>query len=129
MIITKPIFRIFDYDKAVVHYVDWLGFKIDWQHQLEPNSPYYMQVSLGDLVLHLSEHSGDCSPGAHIYIDNFVGLKEYHKKLIDKKYRYNRPGIGKSYWVEGVTTMEVIDPFRNIITFNENKEYVEDAVE
>lgn len=95
--IVKPIFRIFDYAKAVEFYIGWLGFKIDWEHQLESGSPYYMQVSLDDLILHLSEHSGDCSPGAHIYIENFVGLKEFHKKLIDKKC--------KSHWVEAVTAL------------------------
>lgn len=29
-----PIFRIFDYNKAVELYVDWLGFKIDWEHKV-----------------------------------------------------------------------------------------------
>jgi hypothetical protein len=29
-----PIFRIFDYKKATEFYVDWLGFKIDWEHTL-----------------------------------------------------------------------------------------------
>lgn len=27
-----PILRIFDYKKAIEFYVDWLGFKIVWEH-------------------------------------------------------------------------------------------------
>ena len=61
---TTPILRIFDEIKAVEFYVDFLGFKIDWQHRFEPNFPLYLQVSRGDCVLHLSEHHGDSTPGS-----------------------------------------------------------------
>lgn len=29
-----PILRIFDYKKAIEFYIDWLGFKINWEHTL-----------------------------------------------------------------------------------------------
>ena len=35
MAIIKPIFRIFDYDKAIDFYVHWLGFAVDWEHVFE----------------------------------------------------------------------------------------------
>lgn len=53
---TTPILRIFDETKAVEFYVDFLGFRIDWQHRFEANFPLYLQVSRGECVLHLSEH-------------------------------------------------------------------------
>jgi catechol 2,3-dioxygenase-like lactoylglutathione lyase family enzyme len=31
-----PILRIFDEAKARAFYVDWLGFKVDWEHRFEP---------------------------------------------------------------------------------------------
>ena len=61
MTVARPIFRIFDYAKVIEFYVEWLGFKIDWEHKPD-NSPIYMQISLGDIIIHLSEHHGDCSP-------------------------------------------------------------------
>ncbi|MEP7229033.1 MAG: glyoxalase superfamily protein [Ginsengibacter sp.] len=30
-----PILRIFDHKKAIEFYIDWLGFKIDWEHNLK----------------------------------------------------------------------------------------------
>jgi hypothetical protein len=33
-------------------------------HRFAPDLPLYMQVSRDGSVLHLSEHHGDCSPGA-----------------------------------------------------------------
>lgn len=116
---TIPIFRIFDYQKAVDFYVGWLGMVIDWEYTFEPLTPIYMQVSGHGLTLHLSEHSGDCSPAARIYI-NCTGIKEFHHKLIEKKYKFNRPGLEKSFY--GTWCMEVIDPFGNRITFNESIE-------
>jgi uncharacterized glyoxalase superfamily protein PhnB len=111
-----PVLRIFDYKKAIEFYVDWLGFTIDWDHTFEDNTPVYMQISLNELVLHLSEHHGDSSPGARVYIE-CTGLKDYHQSLINKNYKYNRPGLEKSFYK--TWCMEVIDPFGNRLTFNE----------
>ena len=86
MATVKPILRIFDYDKAVEFYINWLGFKIDWINR-EDNLPIFMQVSFADIIIYLSEHHGDSCPGARIFIDGFKGLVFYHKKLLDKKYR------------------------------------------
>ncbi len=119
MATLRPVFRIYDYDRAIEFYINWLGFKIDWEHSFGDNSPKYLQISLGNISLHLSEHHGDCSPGARAHIENFTGLKEYHSRLISADYKYNKPGIGKAFWDSNVTAMEVIDPFRNILSFSE----------
>ena len=61
---TVPILRIFSVEKAKEFYCIFLGFKVDWEHTFEPGMPVYMQVSRGDLRLHLSEHHGDEFYGA-----------------------------------------------------------------
>jgi hypothetical protein len=113
MAVVKPILRIFDYQKAVDHYVHWLGFTIDWEHRFEENLPVYMEVSLGDIVLHLSEHSGDGTPGSYVFIDDFKGLEAYHAQLLSKNYKYNRPAIEVPFYDENALSVTVIDPFRN----------------
>ncbi len=120
MSVIKPVLRIFDYNKTIEFYVDWLGFKIDWMHEFEPGTtPKFMQASFRDIILFLSEHHGDGSPGIRITIDEFKGLKEYHQQLIDKKYKYNRPGLEIPEWDPEYITMTVIDPVGNKITFTE----------
>jgi uncharacterized glyoxalase superfamily protein PhnB len=115
---TIPILRIFDEAKAREYYVDFLGFKIDWEHRFEPGTPLYAQVSRGGAVLHLSEHHGDASPGASVRIgvDDLDGL---HAELAAKQYKYNRPGIEEMPW--GTREMKANDPFFNRIIFVENK--------
>ena len=120
MSVIKPIFRIFDYNKAVEFYVDWLGFTIDWEHEFEPGTtPKYLQVSLRDIIIHLSEHHGDGSPGSHINIDDFENLVAYNRELNAKKYKYGRPGLEVPEWNEKAINMTVHDPFGNQITFGE----------
>lgn len=112
-----PIFRIFDLEKAKAFYVEWLGFQIDWEHRFGANFPIYLQVSKGAILFHLSEHHGDSTPGSKAYVI-MTGIKEFHKELKDKDYKYGKPGIGKTPW--NTLCMEVADPFGNKISFNEN---------
>lgn len=114
-----PILRIFDYRKAIEFYVDWLGFEIVWKHYFEENSPVYMEVEKDGLTLHLSEHHGDATPGAKVFVW-CAGLKDYHKILIGKQYKNNKPGFEETFY--GSWCVEVIDPFGNKISFNEKKD-------
>ena len=87
-----PILRIFDEARARAFYLDFLGFEIDWEHRFEDGAPLYMQISRGALVLHLSEHHGDCCPGACVYVRT-TGLDDFHREITARGYRYARPGI------------------------------------
>ena len=111
-----PIFRIFSLEKAREFYVDFLGFKVDWEHRFEPEAPAFIQVSRDGLTFYLSEHHGDGTPGSIAYV-SVTGVGELHRELTDKKYRYNRPGLQEQEW--GMTELTVIDPFNNRITFGE----------
>jgi uncharacterized glyoxalase superfamily protein PhnB len=111
-----PILRIFSVEKAREFYVDFLGFTWDWEHRFDANAPLYAQVSRSGLALHLSEHHGDGSPGAHLYLF-MKGIDALHRELADKKYRYGRPGIEQQPW--GARTLTTYDPFGNVLTFAE----------
>ena len=113
---TIPILRIFDLDKAKAFYLDFLGMRVDWEHHFEPESPVYLQVSSGDLVLHLSEHHGDCCPGSTVYVRT-SGLEDFHREITSTGYRYMRPGIEIAPW--NAKVMEVTDPFGNRLRFSE----------
>jgi len=114
---VKPIFRIFDYKNAVEFYVDFLGFTIDWENRGDDGkAPVYMQISRGDVTLHLSEHHGDASPGSNIFVE-YKDVREYNKELLHKNYKYNKPGVEETPW--NALEMKVNDPFGNRISFNQ----------
>jgi len=111
-----PILRSFDELKAKEFYVDFLGFNIDWEHRFEANTPLYMQLSINDCIIHVSEHHGDSSPGASLRI-NTLELETYQKELLAKKYRNARPDIQNMPW--GTRDMAIADPFGNKLIFTE----------
>ena len=113
---VTPILRMFDIAKADEFYLDYLGFKVDWEHRFHDNAPLYRGISRGGLIFHQSEHHGDGSPGQHLRV-NMVGVAEFHKELSAKKYRYFNPGLEKTEW--GTLEVGVIDPFGNHISFSE----------
>ncbi|NNG25657.1 glyoxalase superfamily protein [Telluria aromaticivorans] len=111
---VTPILRIFDEAKAREFYVDFLGFQVDWEHRFEPALPLYLQVSRDGCVLHLTEHHGDCCPGAAMRIQT-SDVDAYQRELIAKQYGYARPGVDDTPW--GSRDMSVKDPFGNRLTF------------
>ncbi len=115
---TIPILRIFDVVKAKDFYVGFLGFTIDWEHRFDNVSPVYLQISKGDLVLHLSEHHGDCCPGSTVFVW-MTGIEEFHATITSRGYGYMRPGIERTFY--NSVCVEVTDPFGNRIRFNEER--------
>lgn len=111
---TTPILRMFDEAKAKEFYIDFLGFKLDWEHRFEAGLPLYVQVSKGGCILHLSEHHGDGTPGAAMRIETDE-LEAFQKQLLAKQYKHARPGIEDTPW--GSKDMAVADPFGNRLTF------------
>ncbi|MDK1286882.1 glyoxalase superfamily protein [Pseudoalteromonas umbrosa] len=113
-----PIIRSFDKQVAHAFYIEFLGFKIDWQHQYQADLPMYMQISKDTCILHLSEHYGDASPGMSIRI-GCDDLKPYHTQLIEKQFKHARPDIIEQPW--GLE-MAISDPFGNKLIFFQSAE-------
>jgi ribosomal-protein-alanine N-acetyltransferase len=110
-----PVLRTFDAGKAEEFYVGYLGMTVDWQHRFEPALPLYVQVSRGDLVLHLSEHHGDGTPGSVVYVET-ADVAGLHAELQGREYPNLNPElvtdeIGTHVWL--------VDPFGNTLRFNQ----------
>jgi catechol 2,3-dioxygenase-like lactoylglutathione lyase family enzyme len=107
-----PTLRIFDEAKAREFYIDWLGFRVEFEHRFEPNTPIYMGIVRDDCRIHLSEHHGDGAPGMHVMVE-CDELEQFHASL--KPYKYYRPGLEDMEW--GHRTMSVEDGFGNKLIF------------
>jgi hypothetical protein len=78
-----PILRIFSVEKAREFYLDYAGFHVAWEHRFDDRAPLCMQISRNGLVLHLSEHYGDGSPGTSFHVQ-VEGVRELHTELAAK---------------------------------------------
>jgi len=109
-----PVLRMFDEAKAREFYVDFLGFRVDWEHRFEPGTPLYMQISKDAAILHLSEHFGDGTPGSAVRIP-VDDVDAFQQELLGKRYKYARPGVQDQSW--GMREMSIKDPSGNGLTF------------
>jgi catechol 2,3-dioxygenase-like lactoylglutathione lyase family enzyme len=113
---VTPVLRIFDEAKAKEFYLDFLGFRLEWEHRFADDMPLYFCVVRDDCLLHLTEHHGDCSPGSALRIETQV-LADYQQELLAKHYRYAKPQIERMPW--GSWDMRIADPFGNRLTFTQ----------
>lgn len=111
-----PVLRVFDATLAKAFYVEWLGFRLEWEHQFGANFPRYLCVARGAVVLHLTEHYGDCSPGAKVMI-GVDDVEALHRELSSRPNPNMRPHVERAPW--NAMVMEVIDPFGNRLCFNQ----------
>jgi hypothetical protein len=75
-----------------------------------------MQVSRGALVLHLSSHHGDGTPGGAVLVE-IAGIEALHAELRAKGYPFYKPGIRPG--PGGGREMQLIDPASNRLRFYE----------
>jgi catechol 2,3-dioxygenase-like lactoylglutathione lyase family enzyme len=107
-----PILRMFDVEATKRFYLGYLGCELDWEEGGD-DRPAFMQVSRGPLILNLSTHHGDGTPGTAILV--FVDdLEALHAELSAKHYPFMSPGIEP----HGVgREMQLLDPCSNQIRF------------
>ena len=113
---VMPVLRIFSVEKAREFYLDSLGFHVDFEHRFDERAPLFMQVSRDGLVLRLSEHYGDGSPGAAVTV-HVQGVRELHAELTAKNYGYLRPGLQETFY--GALQLNLLDPFGNRLMLDE----------
>lgn len=110
----QPSFHIDSYEAAVAHYVDWLGFNLDWEWRAEPNQPVIMSVTRDGLSLFLNE-AGDEATGTTLRVQvlNLEGIaNEWNEK---------RPGAVEVFLEQPyeIPTAYVKDPFGNVLALQQ----------
>lgn len=108
-----PILRMFSVDKTYAFYLEYLGFKLDWEHRFADDLPLYAQIRRDAVILHLSEHYGDSTPGSAVFLP-VDDIESLHRELQARHYTYARPGIEETGWG---WQMQIADPSGNRLRF------------
>ena len=106
-----PILRMHDLVATKRFYVDYLGCSLDWEDGGD-DGPVYMQVSRGELVLHLSSHHDDGTPGSAVLVET-AGVEALHAELAGRDYPFLNPGLEPG--PGGGREMQLIDQASNRI--------------
>ncbi|HEV7226043.1 MAG TPA: glyoxalase superfamily protein [Pirellulales bacterium] len=111
-----PVLRMFDEAKAKAFYLDYLGFQIDWESRFSPTAPLYVQIHLGDAIIHLNGHAKEDAPISEVNIP-ILGLQNYCDYLIAKRADYPKPIAVDPRYQGRNTDLNIYDPFGNYLVF------------
>ena len=113
-IVCRPAFRIHDSEQAIAHYVDWLGFNLDFEWRAEHGAPTIMSVSRDSLSLFLNE---DASVSEKSWLR--VSVTELAELVAE--WNAKRPGSLEiiSEQPYEIPTVYVADPFGNGLAIQE----------
>lgn len=112
---ATPILRMFDHEKAVAFYVDWLGFEVGFEHRFGPDMPRYVGLVRDGVELHLTEHHGDTTPGTRVRIA-CDDIDAFYQEIGARPYPHLNPGRPCAQpW--GEIDLTLTDPFGNRLTF------------
>jgi len=100
-------------------YLDFLGYSIDWEHRFNTDitdSPLYMQISLGESVIHLDGHADEESPIAEVRVP-VRDLEDFCEHLGSKDDDESKPEVVDPRYSGRLTDMNLVDPSGNLIVF------------
>lgn len=109
-----PVLRIQDVAPARQFYLDYLGFEVLWEHRFEASLPLYLRITRDKTLLDLSEHHGDGTPGTAVWVP-VRDVAALHAELAGRPHPRLRPAIDTE--APGGPTLEIIDPFGNVLRF------------
>lgn len=109
-----PVLRVLDVPSAHEFYLGYLGCTVVWEDRVTSDMPVYTRIRRGRLVVDLSEHHGDGTPGSVVRVP-VADVHALHRELSTKDYPPQRPDVDED--ARGGPTLTVTDPFANAIRF------------
>lgn len=116
----RPVLRVGSHAQALDHYVDWLGFALDWEWREAPGQPVIAALSRDDCAFMINEHPQTPGPTSlHLDVRNLNALVD--------EWNDKRPGsaevrIAPPYEFEDVP---ITDPWGNVLVFEGKDEAAE----
>ncbi len=107
-----PVLGIASHQDAIDHYINWLGFDLDWEWREAAGQPTIISISRDDISIMLNEF-GVVAAGAHItlHVLNLDALAE--------EWNTRRPGsaVVELEMPYEIPTVSVTDTFGNCLRF------------
>jgi len=109
-----PVFGIKSYEEAIAHYVDWLGFNLDWEWREAPGRPVIMAISRDGASLMLNE-------GDELSVGSWLTLRVTDLHALADEWNSRRPNsvlvaVQPPY---DIPSIFLTDPFGNRMDFQQ----------
>ena len=108
-----PVLSVGSYEETVSHYVEWLGFKVDWEYR-EEQLPFVISITRDGFSFMLAESETSNGSWTTIYVSDLEAMSE---ELNSR--RSNSVKI-ELYPPNDIAQIHVIDPWKNLLVFEQS---------
>ena len=107
-----PVLSVGSYEETVSHYVEWLGFNVDWEYR-EQQLPFVISITRDGFSFMLAESETSTGSWTTIYVSDLDAMSE---ELNSR--RSNSVKI-ELYPPNDIAQIHVIDPWKNLLVFEQ----------
>lgn len=108
-----PVLSVGSYEETVSHYVEWLGFNIDWEYR-EEQLPFVISITRDGFSFMLTESETSTGSWTTIYVSDIEAMSEELNSQ-----RSNSVKI-ELYPPNDIAQIHVIDPWKNLLVFEQS---------
>ena len=108
-----PVLGVGSYEETVSHYVEWLGFNVDWEYR-EEQLPFVISITRDGFSFMLAESETSNGSWTTIYVSD---LEEMSEELNSR--RSNSVEV-QLYPPLNIAQVHVKDPWKNLLVFEQS---------
>ena len=86
-----PVLSVGSYEETVSHYVEWLGFKVDWEYR-EEQLPFVISITRDGFSFMLAEFETSTGSWTTIYVSDLEEMsEELNSRNLTQRSSYIHP--------------------------------------
>ena len=108
-----PVLIVGSYEETVSHYVEWLGFEVDWECR-EEQFPFVISVTRNGFSFMLTESETSAGSWTTIYVSDVEAMSEELNSRRSDSVKI------ELYPPNDIAQIHVIDPWKNLLVFEQS---------
>jgi len=108
-----PVLSVGSYEETVSHYVEWLGFNVDWEYR-EQQLPFVISITRDGFSFMLAESETSTGSWTTIYVSDLEAMSEELNSRRSDSVKI------ELYPPNDIAQIHVIDPWKNLLVFEQS---------
>jgi hypothetical protein len=108
-----PVLSVGSYEETVSHYVEWLGFNVDWEYR-EEQLPFVISITRDGFSFMLAESETSTGSWTTIYVSDLEAMSEELNSRRSDSVKI------ELYPPNDIAQIHVIDPRKNLLVFEQS---------
>jgi len=108
-----PVLSVGSYEETVSHYVEWLGFNVDWEYR-EQQLPFVISITRDGFSFMLAESETSTGSWTTIFVSDVEAMSEELNSRRSDSVKI------ELYPPNDIAQIHVIDPWKNLLVFEQS---------